>query len=975
MAATNASRTEVISPPAFVGRDSEVAALQASIARPPGLVLIEGAPGIGKTRLLRHVLSARPAQQRTLVAECLPFPDPFTLGPLVDAIRQATDRVDGLPLTGLAGALRPLFPEWSQSLPPAPEPAEDATAARHRLFRALAEMLGCLGVGVLAVEDVHWADQATLQFLLFLAGRQPHPMVLVVTYRAEEVPSDSLVWRLSSCGPGGVQPHSRLVLAPFDVGGTAALVSSMLAGERVSMEFAEFLHQRTDGVPLAVEESVRLMGDRADVTRQGGAWVRRRLEDLDVPRTIRDSVLARVRQLGPEARAVLEATAVLGEPVRDTTLVDVTDLPPDRARDGLGIAVSSGLVDEDARSFVSFRHTLAGRAVYEAIPASQRRALHLRAGDALRQVSPPPLIRLAHHYRRAGDVSNWSRYGEEAADLALASGDDLTAAALLYDLLTAVELPAEIVRRLMVRFPPVVLVGDRLHETLLATLRNVLDRATLPHSTAAEIRFHMARLLMLTNEQSAACTELERAIPDLAHDPAISVRAMMWLARSGGATVPAAERLRLVAGAARMQVPWSNGADRLRVTIDRVSALLFLGVADAWSEAAQIPDTGETAEERWQVTRAALTIGDAAMIWGRYALAGERLRRGLEMVRQHGPAILQDEFLATQAHLDWYIGHWDKLAERASALDANVDLQSMGRVEALVVAGHLHAAEGDDARADECLGRAVEEADRRGAIELSGEPAAALAALWLRQGRVDEALRITEKPATLVVRQGIWLYATDIGPARVDALLAAGRIEDASALAAAFERGMRDLDAPAPQAALLQCRAALAEHLGEPFSAAALFEHAAAAWAAMPRPYDAALADEQQADCLLAAGRDTDAVALLSTIHDTLRTLGASADAERVMATLRAQGVPPRRRAGRPSYGDRLSPRELEVVRLLVPGRSNPEIAAALVLSPRTVARHLDSAMRKLRVSSRTALAVRAVETGLIEPAEGLGAS
>ncbi len=180
-------------------------------------------------------------QRRSMVAACPPFRRPCTLSPMVDAIRQATASPGQLGLSGLAGALRPLFPEWSADLPPAPEPAEDATAARHRLFRALDELLACLGVTVLVVEDVHWADEATLEFLLFLGSQQAPRRSLVLTYRPEDVPGDSLLLRLSSRMPGGAG-GLRLALQPLGVAETLQLVSSMLGGEQVPAAFAEFLH-------------------------------------------------------------------------------------------------------------------------------------------------------------------------------------------------------------------------------------------------------------------------------------------------------------------------------------------------------------------------------------------------------------------------------------------------------------------------------------------------------------------------------------------------------------------------------------------------------------------------------------------------------------------------------------------------------------------------------------------------------------
>jgi hypothetical protein len=177
--------------PGFVARDRELAALTAALDGPPALVFIEGEAGIGKTRLLREFTASAAERHRILAVDCLAFRQPHTLGPLVDAVRQASDGIARFRLSALAGALRPLFPEWTGDLPPAPEPAEDATAARHRVFRALCELLICLGVNVLIVDGAHCADEATLEFLLF---GQPQ-FSLVVSYRPEEVPADSLLRR------------------------------------------------------------------------------------------------------------------------------------------------------------------------------------------------------------------------------------------------------------------------------------------------------------------------------------------------------------------------------------------------------------------------------------------------------------------------------------------------------------------------------------------------------------------------------------------------------------------------------------------------------------------------------------------------------------------------------------------------------------------------------------------------------------
>lgn len=198
-ASTDASPIPALSVPRFVGRDREVAALGGALGKPPAVVLIDGEAGIGKSRLLREFLASQAERGcRVVVGACPELRVPYTLGAVVDAVRDGVGSVSGLRLSGLGGALRPLFPEWAADLPPAPEPLEDATAARHRLFRAFVEVFSRLEVGVLVLEDVHWADEATLEFLLFLVSRRPQPVSVVVTYRREEVPPDSLLLRLTS---------------------------------------------------------------------------------------------------------------------------------------------------------------------------------------------------------------------------------------------------------------------------------------------------------------------------------------------------------------------------------------------------------------------------------------------------------------------------------------------------------------------------------------------------------------------------------------------------------------------------------------------------------------------------------------------------------------------------------------------------------------------------------------------------------
>lgn len=958
--------------PRFVGRDAELNRVARALSHPPALVLVEGEAGIGKSRLVHEALRAHGTGEgfgrRSLVAVCPPFREALTLGPIVDAARQARSGIAGLGLSALAGALRPLFPEWADSLPPAPEPLSDPGAARHRLIRALAELLDRLGVEVLVVEDVHWADDATLDFLVLLASRQPRRVSLVLTYRPEDVPPDSLLLRLSSRPPAG-DGSARVVLGALGVPQTADLVSSMLDGEHVSTAFAAFLHERTEGVPLALEECVRLLRDRSDLIRQDGEWVRRTLDDIAVPPTIRDSVTERVSRLDADAQQVLLAAAVLGDPAELTVLAAVADLPWPRADAALDEAVRSGLVAEDAAGRVAFRHVLAARAVHDRAPRPERRAAHRRAAAVLETVRPAPVGRLAHHFRAARDAVKWCQYAEQAADLALATGDHQTAVALLHELLTDRALPGTDVARIAQKMPFLAFTGTPRGNDVVEALRAVLAGGKLGVRDRGEVRSQLARILMHVGEYAAGAVELERAVPDLAGNPLAAVRAMTTLGGPAGGTLwPASAHRRWLDRAAAVSDPTMSDNDRQSLLIDRVTALLDLGEPSGWELTAGISSDESTPQAALQSARGALNTGSSAMRWGRYADAGRLLATAAEIAERHRYQRLRDMALMTLIHLDWFTGAWTGLAERAAGW-TGLDGEPLIRLDALLVTGLLGAAVGGDDTVGGTLRLVRDESTQRGIVDMPMEPTAALARLSLARGDVDAALALTDEPVFIVVRKGVWLWGTEIVPVRVEALAAAGRGSDAEELVAAFARGLRRYDAPSSLAALATCHGILAEAGREYGRAADLWERAAAAWQRLPRPHDALLARERRAGCLLAdsAGDRAEALAALSAVARELTSLGAGADAERVVRTLREHGVVTRGtwRGGRRGYGDQLSPRELEVVQLLLTGLTNREIAGALSRSPKTVAAQLNSAMRKHGVSSRTALAVSVAQAGI----------
>lgn len=949
--------------PGFVGRADELTALTTALAHPPCVAFVTGEPGIGKSRLVREALRRR-GGDAALVAVCPPFREPLTLGAIIDAIRDAVDTVAGLPLSGLAGALRPVFPEWVCDLPPAPESAEDPSAARHRLFRALVELLEVIDVRVLVVEDVHWADEATLELLLFLATRGLGSTSLVVTYRPEDVQADSLLWRLSSRLPHGVSPL-RLELGPLDVTETGRLVSSMLADEQVSAEFAAFLHERTDGVPLAVEESVRVLHDNADLVPRRGGWVRRHLDDIAVPPSIRDAVLERAARLSPDGQAVLRAAAVLAAPSPERLLLDVAGgLAPEAITE----AVASGLLDEDVRGLVAFRHELSARAVHDAIPAPSLHAMHRAAGEALERMPAPPVARLARHFKEAGATDRWYHYAEQAAGLATLAGDEATAAAVLHELITDARQRASEVVRLCRKLSYSSYTDARRHE-LAGTLRGWLTGGRVTGAEAATIRFQLGRLLFVMGDYEAGRTELEAAYQDLPQRSVEAVRTMMYLGTPLGDPRPAGSHLAWLRRAADL-LPSVGRADQVRIRSGLLTALLMLGEESGWYEGEKIPDDAAAATpgERVDIAVAHANMGEVAMHWGRYAEAQAYLDRAAEMADHYDFQRLGENVAATSLRLRLRTGDWRVLTDEATALANNPDVVPRTHNEAVLVGAVMHSAAGDLESAARSLADVRDVAARWGDLDHLTESVAVLGRVLLYDGRVDDALDMTEQATSTVVGNQMWLWLTELLPVRVDALVRSGRVADAAELVRTCGRGLEGFAPRTPRIALTRSRATVAEARGEHERAGALYLRAARAWSALPRPLEALLARERHAMCVLASGRTDDGVALLAEVFRELSGLGASVPAERIAAVLRHHGVDARRdwRRGRRGYGDQLSPREAEVVRLVATGRTNREIAAVLARSPKTVAGQLNSAMRKLGVSTRTALAVRAVESGLV---------
>lgn len=960
MAQRSVPGTRVVSP-ALIGRAAELQLVVSAATAPPALIVVDGEAGIGKTRLVTE-LAARPelSGRRILIGRCHQIRESFPLGPVVEAVR-------GIDLpraqwTPVVGALRSLLPEVADWLPPAPGPLDDRGAERHRVFRAIVELLGALGPAVLVLEDLQWADDQTADFVGYLLSEAPAELTLVLTFRGDDV--DPRLRSSIAKLPAGVT-RTDVVLRPLDIAGTGALAAAIVGAERVSEAFAAYLCERTSGLPFAIEELLALLRAQGKLVQRDGAWARRTLDELDVPAGIRDPVLERVSRLGPTAREVAEAAAVLSLPVPIGALVASSRVPAQRATVAVEEALESGLLSEYGQTeyTVGFRHLLAAQAVYDEIPGPRRRDLHGRAATALRSLDPVPLGQVAHHLRRAGRLDEWVGAAEQAAEQAIALGHDAEAFRLLEDVLQHAPLDPARRGRLAVRLAQVAIEVLRARD-VVDLLSAVLEH-DVPAAERAELRFRTVMLRHEMGEDSLRIRALlAEMVGELTHRPDLRAWGMTVLGIPSVEGVDLAECRRWLERALEVVPSVTDWAAQVHVLGKAAMVLTSFG-DPRWRDLARQIEarTHGTPRQRREVN-AYWSVGAEAGYTGHHSVAERLLGAALESAIAEQNQRLELGVRAELVLLRYNTGLWDGLAAEAAALAAELAGFPRACLDADIVVACLALARGDLVDAHQRLTSVEEFAGRVGGFDVLPVPMSMLIRLLLATDEAVAAAEAAERLVAVVESKEVWPSGVRALAAVTDAMLAAGRAERARELVDGYEQRLAKLDAPVAPAALAQSRGLLLRAAGDQARAAAQFIVAVNAYEPLGCRYEAALAAEQAVPAQLASGNPAAAQASLLAALSGFRRVGAAWDAGRVTRTARHHGlsVPARHRGGRRGYGNGLSPREREVAELAATGRSNKEIAAELFLSVNTVARHISAAMRKLDARSRAALAYRLVE-------------
>jgi ATP/maltotriose-dependent transcriptional regulator MalT len=829
------------------------------------LALVSGEAGIGKTALVR-AFCAEAVEADVLWGSCDAVLPARPFAPLVDIAE----------LVG--GDLR----------------AALAEAERNRVFDSfLALVRESHRPRLVVLEDLHWADDATLDLVRVL-GRRLHdvPVLVVGTYRSDEV-GEAHPLRLA-LGDIGAGAGVELEVPSLSVEAVDALVGA------VALDPAA-LHRATAGNPFYVTEVIAAGRD-------------------EIPLTVRDAVLARARRLSASGQGVLRAASVLGttfEPMLVQTVAGADAAAVDEC-------VARGMLQMDA-DLLRFRHQLAQQAIRDSMSRPELVSLHGRALAALRARGEVDPGRLAQHAVEAADAAAVLELAPAAGDRAAALGAHREAAVYYAAALRVTPHGSDRPRaELLESYADASLMVDDV-DAALASQEQALECWRRLGDTRGE--GNCLRSLSLATWFAG---DAERSI-ELAE---------LAVARLEDASAPRRELARAYATLAQrymlgfrdenVVLSWSRKAQELAQDVDdepvAVQALttlavveIYLGDERGWPRLEESFTRAKTARVHDEAARAVINLIEAGRDLRRYDVVDRYRDEALDyMVDQNVDLELFRRRLESDlAEVALERGRWDEAARRADALLAQPRTATVIRFKALVVLGRLRARRGED------------------------DP-------WTL---LDEALELTD--AHTEHERLYALRTARIEAALLDATDAVARAEAENVMRLRSE-GMLDpwllgeLGLWAWRAGTIDTPPAGA---AEPYALHVADRHrdAAAAWKAIGSPYYEALAladtdDEQGLREALGIFHSLGAAPMARRMTERLRSMSA-------------RSIPrgPRSVTRRNPAG--LTARELEVLALLGEGLRDAEIADRLVVSPKTVGHHVSAILRKLGVPNRAAAA------------------
>jgi class 3 adenylate cyclase/tetratricopeptide (TPR) repeat protein len=414
----------------FVGREDEMARLRqrldAAMEGRGSLVLLGGEPGVGKTTIVRQLI--REAERRgalALFGRCYESEGTVPYSPFIEMLEQALSLIPPEivreDMGEDAGEVARMVPEIRRRFPDIPDPLDLPPEQQRRYFFHAVGAFVSRGAGrfplVLVLDDVHWADEPTLLLIEHMARLMPDIRVLGVgTYRDVELdvarPLAASLERLVRA-----RLVERLAVRRFDRDGVARMLEA-LAGRTPPDALVDAIYDESEGNPFFVEEVFRHLVEEGRVYDDRGEFrTDLRVDELDVPESVRLVVGRRLERLGTEARRALAAGAVVGRGFSSSLLEAITDLDPGRLLDAVEEAEAARVIVPEERGgevHYTFAHELIRQTLLAGMSVLRRQRLHLAVADALERLDPDGArerrpSEIAGHLLQAGAAADPAR--------------------------------------------------------------------------------------------------------------------------------------------------------------------------------------------------------------------------------------------------------------------------------------------------------------------------------------------------------------------------------------------------------------------------------------------------------------------------------------------------------------------------------------------------------------------------------------
>jgi DNA-binding CsgD family transcriptional regulator len=934
----------MIAPMALLERDAQVAAIAGAVAAAEdgygSVIVVSGPAGIGKTAVLA---AARDFDQvRALAARAGALERELALGvvrQLLEPVLVEADR------TTRARLLRDTGPA-AAVLEGRATGDGDPSAVLHGLHHLVANLAAERPL-LVEIDDVQWADAASLRLLAFVARRvATSRVVLLLARRAGERAADEAALD-AIASEANVQ---ELALAPLSLAAGTGLVRR-LAGDSADERFCQACHRASAGNPFVLRELVNALAvagvaPNADGAAEVAAWG---------PPTVARWVLARLARMLPSANALAGAVAVLGQDADLGRAARLAGLSL-----GEGEAALDALIEADVLALgrpLDFVHPVVRAAVHDAMPPGRRSRAHREAARLLREQGAPPGAVGTHLLSAEPASEPWVAEALlEAARTALAQGAPEVAARHVERALA--EPPARQLQGSLFRtlgsaerrlglptadrrfLEALERTGDAREraETVLDMVITGAPRADamqMIHSALRDVEgvdaelglMLRARLVLLAVEFSSEAVEPERRAAEqalAAHGEDTLGTRLLAGVLAGEAAMRARNRRSVLVLARRAVASDGSYASDLEAGYPHIHAMIALWLADEPALAEQrFRQAAERAERRGSLVGAGIALLGCAHVRcrsGALLAAEDTARRALE--------------LATRTGEEWLVG------ESVGAL-----------VLALVERGEVDAAE--------AVLRAHKLTEALGASPQYGELALARSLLRLSTGRPADAYRDALAARSFTDERGIRNPVLAPWRSRAAlALIALGRPADARMLA---HEELQIADTAQTPSAIGVARRVLALASGEA-DITPLLRNAVTVLESAPAPLEHARALIDLGGALRRSGRRRAAREPLARALEISHRNGAAPLAVAARAELLASGARPRREVR--SGLDALTPSERRVAELAADGLTNAEIAARLFITAKTAEHHLAATYRKLDISSRKQL------PALLEPAE-----